>query len=103
MLTGQRKALLVLLTIALTVGLSPMAQADNGERRKPKNPTTSTPTTKGGKISIMLSGTALKGGSPGHSVSRKVSVPAPCWMEPSFTGKEYYEFATGTGGMRVRE
>jgi hypothetical protein len=56
-----------------------------------------TPSTSGGTITITVSGTALKGGSPGQTVSRHVSVPSPCWMEPSFTGKEYYEFVTGTG------
>src|SRR5687767_2905772 len=62
----------------------------------------STPVTTGGTITVTVSGTALKGGSPGHSVSRKVSVPSPCWMEPSYTGKEYYEFVTGTGKYRER-
>jgi hypothetical protein len=81
------------LTAALVIGVSPSAHAGTGEGTGE----TKTPTTTGGKITITVTGTALKGGTPGHSVSREVSVPAPCWMEPSFTGKEYYEFATGTG------
>lgn len=92
----QRTVLLALtLTAALAVGLSPTAHAGMGE--DDVGETTPPPTTKGGTITITVSGTALKGGSPGHSVSREVAVPAPCWMEPSFTGKEYYEFVTGTG------
>jgi hypothetical protein len=94
MLMRQRRLYLVaVLTTVLAVGLASTAQAATGQG--PKKP--STPTTTGGTITITVSGTALKGGSPGHSVSRTVSVPAPCWMEPSYTGKEYYEFVTGTG------
>lgn len=81
------------LTTALAVGVSPTAYAGMGE----DDPPPSTPKTSGGTITITVTGTALKGGTPGHSVSREVSVPAPCWMEPSFTGKEYYEFVTATG------
>jgi hypothetical protein len=81
------------LTAALAIGMVPTAQAGTGEGAGESN----TPTTKGGTITITVTGTALKGGSPGQTVSRDVSVPAPCWMEPSYTGKEYYEFATGTG------
>ncbi|HEY0618259.1 MAG TPA: hypothetical protein VGD15_11735 [Kribbella sp.] len=78
---------------ALAIGMVPTAQAGTGEGTGES----ATPTTAGGTITITVSGTALKGGSPGQTVSRHVSVPAPCWMEPSYTGKEYYEFATGTG------
>jgi hypothetical protein len=82
------------LTAGLMVAVPMSAYATGGEGG---GGDTNTPTTKGGTITITVTGTALKGGTPGHSTSRQVSVPAPCWMEPSFTGKEYYEFVTGTG------
>lgn len=86
------------LTVSLAIATSSTAFAGFGE----EDPAPSKPVTTGGKVTVTVTGTALKGGSPGHSVSREVSVPSPCWMEPSYTGKEYYEFVTGTGKYRVR-
>ncbi|MFI6828087.1 hypothetical protein ACIBG5_13365 [Kribbella sp. NPDC050241] len=57
-------------------------------------PPGTTPTTSGGTIVITVSGTGVRGGSDGHSASRTVSVPAPCYMEPGMTGKEYYEWVS---------
>lgn len=91
--SGRLMVAIALMGSFAVAAVSPTALADQGEViNKP-----STPTTNGGTITITVSGTAVKGGSPGHSVSRQVSVPSPCWMEPSYTGKEYYEFVTGTG------
>jgi len=81
------------LSAVLALGSTQAAQAGAGEG----SGETGTPTTSGGTITITVTGTALKGGSAGQSATRTVSVPAPCWMEPSYTGKEYYEFVTGTG------
>ncbi|GAA0608846.1 hypothetical protein GCM10009534_49470 [Kribbella sandramycini] len=89
---------MAVLSVSLAITTSTIASAGFGE----EDPPPSKPVTTGGTVTITVSGTALKGGSPGRAVSRKVSVPSPCWMEPSYTGKQYYEFVTGTGQYRER-
>lgn len=64
-------------------------------------PPGTTPTTSGGTVTITVTGTGVRGGGPGHSVSRSVSVPSPCSMDPGKTGKEYYEWVSSGDAARL--
>jgi hypothetical protein len=54
--------------------------------------------TKGQNITITVTGTGVKPGGGKVTVpASSVSVPPPCWMEPSMTGKQYNDYVHGTG------
>jgi hypothetical protein len=63
--------------------------------------TTPPPTTSGNTITITVTGTGVRGGSAGHASQQSVAVPAPCWMEPMETGKEYYDYVTSGDAAKL--
>lgn len=97
MLTTLRLAVLsLLLGGVVAVGTLPASAADDCGRGGDCG---GSATTSGNTVIITVTGTLVRGGSPGSSASATVSVPTPCYLMSTSSGKELAEQIERTDGM----
>jgi hypothetical protein len=92
MLTGAGRVL-VLAVLLVTGGTFAATTTASAAGRTQPAPDPGTVQTSDAKITVTVSGSGYKSGSPGSDGSGtvRVSSPEPCWMAEGLTGAQYYE------------